>query len=253
MAREILFDLGKMITDRLPYKFGIKRLTEEDPEYILLDRSLESDEQAEIMLKMGLRKPKTLDVIAKITGKDPKHVEELLEKAAQTGAVEYNWENPQHEKQYYVQLFVPGIAEMTNMVLKQVEKYPELADSFDNIIAGFGIKLNRTSEVEPRVACKDRNLQLGKYFFNRIHVSLSNGCHFILALKSKHLCSSGDLGHKPRSVSTGSNDYSDKFLCSRIRKFGYTVVVFKVAAVRQHDMRKTSDLCNGIPDGDPNT
>ena len=133
MAREILFDLGKMITDRLPYKFGIKRLTEEDPEYILLDRSLESDEQAEIMLKMGLRKPKTLDVIAKITGKDPKHVEELLEKAARTGAVEYNWENPQHEKQYYVQLFVPGIAEMTNMVLKQVEKYPELADSFDKM------------------------------------------------------------------------------------------------------------------------
>ena len=38
MAREILFDLGKMITDRLPYKFGIKRLTEDDPEYIILDR-----------------------------------------------------------------------------------------------------------------------------------------------------------------------------------------------------------------------
>ena len=33
MAREILFELGKMITDRLPYKFGIKKLTEEDPEY----------------------------------------------------------------------------------------------------------------------------------------------------------------------------------------------------------------------------
>ncbi len=100
MAREILFDLGKMITDRLPYKFGLKRLTEEDPEYILLDRSLESDEQAEIMLKMGLRKPKTLEEIAKITGKDPKHVEELLMKAAATGAVEYNRENPKREKQW---------------------------------------------------------------------------------------------------------------------------------------------------------
>ncbi len=133
MAREILFDLGKMITDRLPYKFGLKRLTEEDPEYIILNIALESDEQAEIMLKMGLRSPKTLDEIAKITGKDPKHVEELLEKAAHTGAVEYNWENPQHEKQYYVQVFVPGIAEMTNMVLPQVEKYPELADSFDKM------------------------------------------------------------------------------------------------------------------------
>ena len=98
MAREILFELGKMITDRLPYKFGIKKLTEEDPEYILLDRSLESDEQAEIMLKMGLRKPKTLQEIARITGKDEKHVEELLEKAAATGAIEYHRENPQREK-----------------------------------------------------------------------------------------------------------------------------------------------------------
>ena len=133
MAREILFDLGKMITDRIPYKFGIKKLTEKDPEYIILNRALESDEQAEIMLKMGLRQPKTLEEIAKITGKDPKHVEELLEKACMTGAVEYHRENPQHEKQYYVQVFVPGIAEMTNMVLWQVEKYPELAECFDKM------------------------------------------------------------------------------------------------------------------------
>ncbi len=133
MAREILFELGKMITDRLPYKFGIKKLTEEDPEYILLDRSLESDEQAEIMLKMGLRQPKTLEEIAKITGKDPKHVEELLEKAARTGAVEYHRENPDHIKRYYVQLFVPGIAEMTNMVRWQFDKYPEIGEQFNKM------------------------------------------------------------------------------------------------------------------------
>ena len=66
MAREILFDLGKMITDRLPYKFGIKRLTETDPEYIILDRACTSDEIAEVMLKMGLRKPKT--IIGRIPG-----------------------------------------------------------------------------------------------------------------------------------------------------------------------------------------
>ena len=38
MAREILFELGKMITDRIPQKFGIKKITENDPEYIILDR-----------------------------------------------------------------------------------------------------------------------------------------------------------------------------------------------------------------------
>ena len=133
MAREILFDLGKMITDRLPYKFGLKRLTETDPEYIILDRACSSDEIAEVMLKMGLRKPKTTAEIAKLTGKPEARIEELLTDAANHGIVEYHWENPQHEKQWYVQLFVPGIAEMTNMVLWQVEKYPELADSFDKM------------------------------------------------------------------------------------------------------------------------
>ena len=133
MAREILFDLGKMITDRIPYKLGLKRLTETDPEYIILDRACSSDEIAEIMLKMGLRKPKTTAEIAKLTGKSEERVVELLTDAAEKGIVEYNWENPQHEKQWYVQLFVPGIAEMTNMVLWQVEKYPELADSFDKM------------------------------------------------------------------------------------------------------------------------
>ena len=133
MAREILFALGKMITDRLPYKFGIKKLTENDPEYIILDRACSSDEIAEVMLKMGLRKPKTTAEIAKLTGKTEAKIEELLTDAANHGIVEYHWENPAHEKQWYVQLFVPGIAEMTNMVLWQVEKYPELADSFDKM------------------------------------------------------------------------------------------------------------------------
>ncbi|MBQ1575773.1 MAG: FAD-dependent oxidoreductase, partial [Oscillospiraceae bacterium] len=133
MAREILFDLGKMITDRLPYKFGIKRLTENDPEYIILDRACSSDEIAEVMLKMELRKPKTTAEIAKLTGKSEERIVELLTDAANHGIVEYNFENPKHEKQWYVQLFVPGIAEMTNMVLWQVEKYPELADSFNKM------------------------------------------------------------------------------------------------------------------------
>ena len=133
MAREILFELGKMITDRLPYKFGVKRLTENDPEYIILDRACSNDEIAEVMLKMGLRKPKTTAEIAKLTGKSEARIEELLTDAANHGIVEYHWENPRHEKQWYVQLFVPGIAEMTNMVLWQVEKYPELADSFDKM------------------------------------------------------------------------------------------------------------------------
>lgn len=130
--RELILKLGAMITDRIPYKLGIKKLTMEDPESVILNLTV-TDEAAEIMLKMGLRKPKTLAEIARLTGKDPKRVEEVLEQTARTGAVEYNWENPAHEKQYYVQQFVPGIAEMTNMVPEQVEAHPELAWGFDQM------------------------------------------------------------------------------------------------------------------------
>ena len=55
MAREILFDLGKMITDRIPYKLGLKRLTENDPEYTILDRACSNDEIAEINLSFRKR------------------------------------------------------------------------------------------------------------------------------------------------------------------------------------------------------
>ena len=133
MAREILFDLGKMITDRLPYKFGIKKLTEEDPEYIILDRACSNDEIAEVMLKMGLRKPKTTAEIAKITGKTPERIEELLTDGAKHGIVEYNWENPRHEKQWVLPMFVPGSAEFTNMNDTVLKKHPEMGRFFEQM------------------------------------------------------------------------------------------------------------------------
>ena len=49
MAREILFDLGKMITDRIPYKFGLKRLTENDPEFENFRKKFENDETLRIV------------------------------------------------------------------------------------------------------------------------------------------------------------------------------------------------------------
>ena len=85
MARDIICQLGKMITSRVPYQLGLKKLNEDDPEYYILDL-LCSDELAAIMLKMGLRKPKTLEEIAEITGTEPKHLEEVLTDAAKNGA-----------------------------------------------------------------------------------------------------------------------------------------------------------------------
>ena len=57
--REPIAKLGKLITDRVPQKLGLKKITRDDPEYWGL-ASVLSDEEAELALKLGVRQPKTL-------------------------------------------------------------------------------------------------------------------------------------------------------------------------------------------------
>ena len=97
-VREPILKLGKMVTDRAAIKLGLEKLTADDPEYWGL-AAICTDEMAEVALKMGVRKPKTLPELVKITGMDEKYLEELLNKMAFNGVIEYNWENPKHEKQ----------------------------------------------------------------------------------------------------------------------------------------------------------
>ena len=76
-VREPVLRLGKMITDRVPIKLGFEKLTADSPEYWGL-APICTDEQAEIALKMGVRKPKTLKQMVKITGMDEKELEKQL-------------------------------------------------------------------------------------------------------------------------------------------------------------------------------
>ena len=130
--REIILKLGKMITNRIPIALGMEKLTTEDPEYWGLDMLL-TDEQAEVALSMGRRKPRTLDEVVKLCGKDRETTEKLLEELSVIGVVEYNWENPRHEKQYMVPMFVPGSAEFTNMNAKLLEEHPEMGKFFEEM------------------------------------------------------------------------------------------------------------------------
>lgn len=59
--RELILKLGQKITDRIGHK-----VTVEDPEYYGL-ACVVTDEMAEIALKMKVRKPMTLDQVAKAT------------------------------------------------------------------------------------------------------------------------------------------------------------------------------------------
>ncbi len=129
-VREPILKLGKMITDRIPQHLGLKKITTDDPEYWALC-SLATDEEAEVALKMGVRKPKTLEQIQKLTGVEIGHLEKLLEHMAWSGLVEYNWENDRHEKQYLVPMFVPGSGEFSNMNKDLIDEHPELGMFFN--------------------------------------------------------------------------------------------------------------------------
>lgn len=104
----------------------------DDPEYWGL-ACIVTDEMAEVALKMKVRKPMTFPQLLKATGKEEKELEKLLEEMSIVGLLEYNWENPQKEKQYILPMFVPGSAEFTNMNRKQLEEHPELGRFFERM------------------------------------------------------------------------------------------------------------------------
>ena len=124
---KLILKLGQMITDRIGHK-----VTVDDPEYWGLAEVL-TDEMAEVCLSMKVRKPMTLEEIAKKSGKDKDRVQKLLDEMSVIGMIEYNWENEDRHKQYVLPMFVPGCAEFMMMNKKQTEEHPVIADFFENM------------------------------------------------------------------------------------------------------------------------
>lgn len=130
--REPIAKLGKKITDRIPQKLGLKKITRNDPEYWGLAGVL-TDEEAELAVKLGVRKPKTLAEIVKLSGLEEKKCETMLEEMSRKGLLEYNWENPKHEKQYVLPMYVPGCAEFFNMNANILDSNPEMGTFFEHM------------------------------------------------------------------------------------------------------------------------
>ncbi len=130
--REPIAKLGKRITDRIPQKLGLKKITRNDPEYWGLAGVL-TDEEAELAVKLGVRKPKTLAEIVKLSGLEEKKCEALLEEMSRKGLLEYNWENPKREKQYVLPMYVPGCAEFFNMNANILDSNPEMGTFFEHM------------------------------------------------------------------------------------------------------------------------
>ena len=146
---EKIFKLAKVITDRKEILLGLEKMSTEAPEYWginaalsfiekLYDKKL-SDDVLDILLTMKKRKPQTFEQIA---AKNPSYDKEYLEKAlkavSECGLVEYHWENldgknPNHEKRWVLDMFVPGSAEIMMIHKDHADMFPEIADFFERM------------------------------------------------------------------------------------------------------------------------
>lgn len=132
-AREAVLRLGKVVTDRAEVLLGKEKLTKESPEYWGI-APLVTDEQCEIAIRMKKRKPRTLADMKKLC---PEYSEEELLKQladmSENGIIEWNYENPQHEKQWVLPMYVPGAAEFANMNKDLLDEHPEMGRFFERM------------------------------------------------------------------------------------------------------------------------
>ena len=115
------------ISDRIGNKTSA-----DDPDYWGL-ASVMTNEEAELCAHMKKRVPVTLPELVKKSGMPQDKVQELLDSMSVKGIIEYNWENPTHQKQYVLPMYVPGCAEFTLMNQKQLEEHPELGSFFERM------------------------------------------------------------------------------------------------------------------------
>ncbi len=134
--KESIAALGKLITDRIPIKLGLKKVTKDDPEYWAVRILCDDDEKiAQFVIDnfRQIRKPKTFAQLKASSGLSDEELTRILDRISYTGLVEYNWENEQHEKQWVLPMFVPGSGEFSNMNLDLIDEHPELGMFFEHM------------------------------------------------------------------------------------------------------------------------
>ncbi len=139
--REKILKLARKITDCIDHK--IAGVTVNDPEYWGL-ACVVTDEMADIALKMNLRTHYTFEDLHAMNPEYKKEdLEKILKEMSDIGILEYDYgdhytdDGPipgaPHVRRYVLPMFVPGSAEFTNMVKKQLDDHPELAMFFERM------------------------------------------------------------------------------------------------------------------------
>ena len=146
---EKIFKLAKVITDRATVLLGKDKITTDSPEYWGINSALKftahnydqqmADDVLDLALTMQKRVPQTFEQMAKKNPQfDSERLEAVLKAISESGLVEYHWENldgknPNHEKRWVLDMFVPGSAEIMMIHPTHGDMFPETADFFERM------------------------------------------------------------------------------------------------------------------------
>ncbi|MBO4383744.1 MAG: FAD-dependent oxidoreductase [Clostridia bacterium] len=129
---ELILKLVRMITDDIDIdNFHAKIHPEWDPQVWLLDHLLDK-EQLKFMLSFEKKRVNkfTAEQIAERNGMSVEAARAAAEEICTYGLIEFDRENPAHEKQYFVPKWVVGSGEYMLMTGKLMDEHPEIATFF---------------------------------------------------------------------------------------------------------------------------
>ncbi len=128
---ELLKKLVLMITSDIELK-KVKDVTNDNPEFWALDKLLNKDE---VKFMLNFKKVRTvklkLSEVAKRNKMSVRKAEKMLDNICRKGLIEFDRENPERERQYFVPLWVVGAGEYMLMTGKLMDKHPEIATLFN--------------------------------------------------------------------------------------------------------------------------
>lgn len=182
MTKERVLDLANKISRvKRGSKSEIKAI---HPEYKVLE-PIVTEEMAEVALCLELRKPQSAEEVAALCGKPVERTAELLWELAVAGVSFVNKKDGVDK--YWIDLWIPGHMEMIVNNRENVDKYPQLAEAFEEYgrvrspqTAGnfpVGVGLMRVIPIEQSISGETRKAsyeEVSKYLNENTIFSVSD-------------------------------------------------------------------------------
>lgn len=119
----------------------LTKLDENSPEYYCLECVL-SDEQAEVAIAAGLRKPRTVEYLAEKAGKPVELTRRLALELADIGVLTVWTDETDGEDRFYMEIFAPGTLERMVGNREQIARYPQIGRAFEEYTRNLGAKMS---------------------------------------------------------------------------------------------------------------